>query len=72
MVAERIRVAISEHVFVAEEKTMNITCSFGVASIDPIAEHEDKDKVDANGLITLADQRLYRAKELGRDRVQSA
>jgi diguanylate cyclase (GGDEF)-like protein len=57
--AERLRKAIEEHVF---DTAGHITCSFGVAQF-----RRGEDRVET--LIKRADDALYRAKKLGRNRV---
>ena len=67
VVAEKIRAVVSGHRFVTDEmrETRTITVSAGVATYpDDVGEMED--------LIDQADIALYRAKELGRNRVESA
>jgi len=61
--AERMRAAIARIQFCHEEKSIKVTCSFGVA-----------EAVGAFGRLMLdrADQALYRSKELGRDRISVA
>ncbi len=63
-VAERIRRAVKETVFLEDENPVRITVSAGVATY-PSGPHIDS--VDA--LIRAADVALYEAKEAGRDRV---
>ncbi|MGB1299108.1 MAG: diguanylate cyclase domain-containing protein [Psychrobium sp.] len=64
--AEKIRLSI-ERLIIKDRKTgetvANITCSFGVATI-----LKDKDAIDS---INLADERLYNAKQQGRNQVVS-
>jgi diguanylate cyclase (GGDEF)-like protein len=64
-VAERIRNAVKEFVFIEEESPSRITVSAGVATY-PSSPHLDS--LDA--LIRAADLALYEAKRLGRDRVE--
>jgi diguanylate cyclase (GGDEF)-like protein len=67
-VAERIRHAASDFVFLAHEGTpRRITVSAGVATYD---KNSPIDSVD--GLIRAADSALYRAKDAGRNRVVRA
>jgi len=58
---ERIRNTIQEHPFVCNDKTLHITCSFGVNYI------HDTDSTVTKA-IEDADQNLYKAKESGRNR----
>jgi diguanylate cyclase (GGDEF)-like protein/PAS domain S-box-containing protein len=59
---ERIRLAITDHPFDILEKQISITISSGIASLS-----SDKESFDE--LLSRADQALYHAKELGRNRV---
>jgi diguanylate cyclase (GGDEF)-like protein len=63
-VAERIRRAVQEFVFVEDESPTRITVSAGIATYPSF---DDVDSVD--GLIRSADRALFRAKDLGRNRV---
>ena len=63
-VAERIRVATREFVFLSEESPMHLTVSAGVATFP---SHGGISGVDA--LVDAADRALYRAKERGKDQV---
>ena len=60
---ERLRRAVAEHPFVSEQATINVTVSVGVAST------EGRSLVEPTELIEQADQRLYAAKQSGRNRV---
>lgn len=60
-VAEQIRQTIMDSVCNFEDKKIRMTMSFGVAEISAALSMEDNVKV--------ADERLYRAKETGRNRV---
>jgi diguanylate cyclase (GGDEF)-like protein len=61
LIAERIRVGLSTPL-VVEEHDLAVTCSIGLAISDDADE-----RVEA--LLRRADDAMYRAKELGRDRV---
>ena len=61
--AERLRQQISSHSFVYQERKIDITTSLGVASAGEL------DTVNLNKLVELADNRLYLAKQQGRNRV---
>ncbi|MBZ5638928.1 MAG: diguanylate cyclase [Acidobacteriia bacterium] len=63
-VAERIRAAVREYVFVPDDGPARLTVSAGVATYP---SHLDVESADA--LVRAADRALYRAKELGKDRV---
>jgi len=65
-VADRIRRAVREFLFLADETPSHVTVSAGVATYPSPAI----DSVDA--LIRAADIALYRAKDLGKDRVVAA
>ncbi len=65
--AERVRRGISELIVVHDKTSIRVTVSVGVASLqecDPLAT--------GDLLIALADERLYRAKHTGRNRVISS
>ena len=61
-IAERIRKAIDDEIFVVDEKPMNITVSGGLSFFP-----EDGDQITT--LIKVADTRLYKAKGLGKNRI---
>ncbi|WP_459965457.1 GGDEF domain-containing protein [Paenibacillus sp. JCM 10914] len=67
-IAERIRAAVEQHVFVLEDgKRLQITVSIGAAV------HPDTIRSkDAKALLEQADRELYRAKNNGRNQVCSA
>jgi len=65
-VADRIRLAVREFVFLADEAPSRVTVSAGVATFPS----PEIDSVDA--LIRAADVALYQAKDLGKDRVIAA
>jgi diguanylate cyclase (GGDEF)-like protein len=60
---ERLRIAIAEEVFVGTNPPLSVSVSIGCASTACI------DNGTAGGLIHVADQRLYEAKQAGRGRV---
>jgi diguanylate cyclase (GGDEF)-like protein len=63
LAAQRIRQRVAEkHFFTMENQRFHVTCSIGVAAL---AEHVR----DSDQLLSMADKRLYEAKEQGRDRV---
>jgi diguanylate cyclase (GGDEF)-like protein len=66
-VAERIREATSQFVFLADEHSLNMTVSAGVATFPSAGSVDSPD-----ALIRIADQALYRAKQDGRNRVVDA
>lgn len=61
-IAERLRKEIEEHQFKSANTHFNMSASIGVAN-SPIEEHS------LSQLFKVADQRLYRAKKLGRNTV---
>jgi diguanylate cyclase (GGDEF)-like protein len=62
--AERIRESLVSRPFIAKEHSIQITISLGVA----IAEGPDQFELDT--VLATADEALYRAKALGRNRVE--
>jgi len=63
--AERLRQSLSESPLIVSEGTfVEVSMSFGVTSI------QQDPKRDAGSLIREADEALYRAKEMGRNRVE--
>ena len=61
--AERFRSAVSSNNFLADGKSFSVTVSIGVTV-------SELDRVDLDELLATADQALYRAKNLGRNRVE--
>jgi len=66
-VAERIRASIEKLEFTSDSHFFNITASFGVSTFDTLGEEADKCTVDM--IIKEADDRLYQAKQEGKNRV---
>ena len=64
--ADRLRQAIAGQVMDTDQGPVSVTCSFGVATYDALAEAPP---VDGDTLIRVADQALYAAKGHGRNRV---
>ena len=64
IVAERIRKAAEEHIYKSKELLVRITVSAGIASYPANAQVRDE-----NDLLRAADQALYRAKQVSRNRV---
>jgi diguanylate cyclase (GGDEF)-like protein len=65
--AERVRAAVERLEIASESTVLRVTISIGVASFDELA---DKTRTP-DALLRLADERLYRAKTEGRNRVCS-
>jgi len=65
--AERVRAAVERLEIASESAVLRVTISLGVASFD---ELHDKSR-GPEGLMRLADERLYRAKTGGRNQVCS-
>ena len=61
MVAERIRRVVSEIEMISEKGPIRLTVSIGVAG--------DASCSDVESMLKIADQAMYKAKDLGRDRV---
>jgi diguanylate cyclase (GGDEF)-like protein len=64
--SERLREKIEKHLFKNDNAQMHLTSSLGFAIASP-SEH----KIDARTLVRYADRALYKAKEKGRNRVES-
>jgi diguanylate cyclase (GGDEF)-like protein len=72
VLAERIRIAVAETpLTIPSGATLNMTVSIGVAGIMLSREEADL-KAAAERLLSDADAALYRAKQLGRNRVELA
>lgn len=65
VIAERIRNNIMNKEFVVDNKKINLTGSFGVHTVC-----DGKECLTVDGIIKMADQKLYKAKEEGRNRVK--
>jgi diguanylate cyclase (GGDEF)-like protein len=66
VLGERVRRAVSELLIAFDGGSVRVTASVGVASLKECDEHATGDL-----LIALADERLYRAKTQGRNRVSA-
>jgi two-component system cell cycle response regulator len=66
--AERLRVAVERLEVVAESSVVRVTISLGHASLEELTESQRS----VEGLLRLADSRLYTAKASGRNRVCGA
>jgi c-di-GMP phosphodiesterase len=64
--AERIRRACADYVFILGEQSLHVTLSLGVATL----HHNNAPGCNPEVLIERADKALYRAKENGRNRVE--
>ena len=62
-VVERLRHAVAATPIEAEGRSLTVTASFGIASRSVAGENLEH-------LLTFADRALYRAKDLGRNRVE--
>ncbi len=63
-IAERIRQKLAQkELFISKDQTLKLTASFGVASSEEQGEYQ------VESLQSLADSRLYQAKQSGRNRV---
>ncbi len=65
LIAEKIRNNIMSKEFVIDNKEINLTSSFGVHTVC-----DGKECLTVDGIIKIADQKLYKAKEEGRNRVK--
>jgi diguanylate cyclase (GGDEF)-like protein len=64
-VAEKLRKAVDDYVFIDPQTNYHITASFGVSTARPVTD----DNFSKGNLISMADNALYDAKEAGRNRV---
>jgi two-component system cell cycle response regulator len=66
LVAERLRLAITNEPILTPEVDLSISASFGLAALS--GSHS----IDTDNLISAADEALYRAKSAGRNRIEAA
>jgi len=64
VVAERLRLLVSQMAITAGRKKINITASFGIFTYSP-----SKEQISLNSFIDCADKNLYQAKTMGKNRV---
>lgn len=69
LMGERIRGVIEEHRFEQGSASCNATVSIGAATLGDTEAPETPQTEDASALLDRADRALYRAKQLGRNRV---
>ena len=67
-VAERLRKALADEPIVHGDTTVTVTASFGVAELSEV--RRERGEATPEALVALADERLYEAKEAGRNRVR--
>ncbi len=67
ILAEKLRIAVSESSIVYKDKAINITASFGVTGFDVL---ETCDNMVVENIINKADKYLYQAKQEGRNCVR--
>jgi diguanylate cyclase (GGDEF)-like protein len=68
-VCERIRLLVSECSFLYDQQPLPVTVSFGIAAIDFRETPAQRGVLDPSTFIAKADERLYEAKQSGRNRV---
>ena len=66
VLAERLRLTLSERTITHDGRQIHITSSFGISGFDP---DTPEDRISADDIIRAADRCLYQAKEEGRNRV---
>ena len=64
IIAEKVRLSVSDKPFIIPDGTLPVTASFGVTTINP------SDGIDVDTMIRIADEALYSAKSNGRNRVE--
>lgn len=69
VVAQRIRELIANHSIIVQQKPYQLTASLGLASYHRASEASSETVVTTKTLLSHADFALYKAKELGRNRV---
>ena len=67
ILAEKLKLVVSEDSFLYKEKTINITASFGVTGFDVLESYDD---IVVENIINKADKYLYQAKQEGRNCVR--
>lgn len=67
VVAERLRLEVSQRAVETQEKEIFITASFGVAGFDQSTSGK---RISTEAMIKMADEYLYKAKREGRNRVK--
>lgn len=68
-IIERVRQALENELIQVKDKTLNITASFGVCTYPD--DFKEQDGIDIKKIIKLADERMYMAKNQGKNRVIS-
>lgn len=63
-ISERIRKSIMQKEFIVEDEKIHLTCSFGVHTVC-----NEKECLTIDGIIELADKKLYQAKNEGKNKV---
>ncbi len=72
LVAERMRHAIESHPLQQQGQAIAVTASFGVAAVEKSIETQESYMSHIQGIIKQADEALYQAKGLGKNRVVAA
>lgn len=67
ILAEKLKLVVSEDSFLYKEKTINITASFGVTGFDVLESYDD---IVVENIINKADKYLYQAKQERRNCVR--
>jgi|SaaInlStandDraft_3_1057020.scaffolds.fasta_scaffold10558_3 two-component system, cell cycle response regulator len=69
VVAEKLRERIQEHIFIEGEYRVNFTVSIGVSTFYSSGEEDVDYKEQLHIVLAEADKALYKAKNMGRDKV---